>query len=172
MKYKRNREKIDEILEFSQISKIEMRASTGNRIKMNFNTGEIYRIFLIDLEQMMKKSNKYSEELKQIINEEIQEGFENVMYFLKNILELKLLELTTRIDTEYFIRKPETKIELMEFQAVIDKTTKEVMGEDIQGNMAKMLIRTFIKYIEKKTEKGRYYESNIKYEYFQETTDM
>lgn len=134
-----------EISEFIDIDGVEKGLSSGNIVKIPLNIQKILELFEIKVLKNIKKSKKYAEGYKMILETELQERYEEVIEELQQICEFKINVLDGKILLEYFTKKPSTKIEKMSFQAFIDKTVKDIFGENIEENISDILVFSWLR---------------------------
>ena len=86
-------------------------------------------IILFDFEEKMLKkieeTQKYSDEFKEILKEDLDCAYNEIIEELQEIIDYKLRELYSKVFLEYHVRNPITQVEKMTMQAIIDNIIKE-----------------------------------------------
>lgn len=118
--------------DFLKIKDLKQVLPSDNTINIPINAD----IVLFDFEEKMlkkiEKTQKYSDEFKEILKEDLDCAYIEIIEELQEIFDYRLIELYSKIFLEYHVRDPITKVEKMTFQAIIDKIIKEYSNNYIE----------------------------------------
>ena len=111
--------------DFLKIKDLKQVLPSDNTINIPINAD----IVLFDFEEKMlkkiKETQKYSDEFKEILKEDLDCAFNEIIEELQEIIDYKLRELYSKVFLEYHVRNPITQVEKMTMQAIIDNIIKE-----------------------------------------------
>lgn len=118
--------------DFLNIESLKQVLPSDNAMNIPINA----EIVLFEFEEKMLKkieeTKKYSDEFKEILKEDLDCAYNEIIEELQEIFDYKFIELYSKIFLEYHVRDPITKVEKMTFQAIIDKIIKEYSNNYIE----------------------------------------
>lgn len=111
--------------DFLKIKDLKQVLPSDNTMNIPINAD----IILFDFEEKMLKkieeTQKYSDEFKEILKEDLDCAYNEIIEELQEIIDYKLRELYSKVFLEYHVRNPITQVEKMTMQAIIDNIIKE-----------------------------------------------
>ena len=131
--------------QFWELEEIRRELPSGNIIKVSFDTEKIIDVFNVKALNTIDKSEKYEEGLKEILKNDLQEYKDDILEELERISDYKLQELYAKISIIYLSIQPQTMVEKMKVQAIIDKTVKEIFGNNTEEEISDLLVTVWLR---------------------------
>lgn len=129
--------------DFIDIYKITQVLSSDNIIEIPLDVEKVIEVFEEKILKKVMEDKKYSEEFIQIIEEDLECAYEEIIEELQEIFEYKCTEIDAKVFIEYYTRNPLTLVEKMEFQAVIDNIIKEYARNYIE-ELSDLLVTSWL----------------------------
>lgn len=138
-----------ELEEFARTKEMEVPVEGEYILKYPFNVEKIIELFQIKLDEEVENSEVifYADEDDKPKTMDRETELE-VVSQLEVLYAYKLFQLKIECGIELSIRQPQTEVEKLEYEMIIQNKVRKIFGQDIEDNMAQILAKIWIRDIE------------------------